>query len=195
MTRASKNSPRNRDLELVDTRQIRVPIAPPSCEEPEGIVSRYRYYQGNELRRQYYRQPPATQPLLVEYTVFKDTWILERIAARSLENRSGNSVRGPVRAEHGRIVDLGLSPSYLASKARRAANTSNHRTTDGPIQVRVKLLEQPVPVPAMCQVCKQPAMAHIREDRPSQGAYVGEGNERRYDHTAPSTETLWWCPS
>lgn len=174
--------------------EITVPVSPPATEMPQGITSQYRF---GDQRKHFLYAAPTQQPLRVSFEISVDQALLERIAARSQHNRSGKSVRGPVVAEHGRITDLGLSPSYIARIVRRAANNQNRSTVDGPLHVRVKLLEPPVPVPGVCRECKQPAMAHLREEEVKPGGYreLAPGQKyREWDHELTHVQVSFWCP-
>lgn len=132
-----------------------------------------------------------SQDVRVSYTLTQDQGMLEDLKLRARRNANGTSQRGPASATP---TEAKVKLDGVPSMVRHAANLAGLKITDGPLVVKVKLLERPAEAPLVCVHCKQPVEAHEHVTEASSGLWVGGRTYgAHYEADAPRTDHYWFC--
>jgi len=194
MTRSTRPSGKAAQLELVTTGETTVQITRPDAVPINAITGWTRQHTGG--RQSWHRQANPLQSVRVSYEVFRDPVMLADLCERSARNRNGKAIRGLAEAQHGKLVNEGLTPRAIAGLVQHAANLSTLRTSEGPASVRVRLLEPLEPFETICAKCKATFAEHEVLERLEQGDWtiqLSNGN-RGWDSEAEKLARYYLCP-
>ena len=156
-------------------------------------------HQKLDGRDQFVLERRPSEQLLVHYTVHTDPAMLADLERRANNNRSGTAVRGLGHAVAGQKATVDLNERIIASLVRRAANNDNHRTSEGPARVTVKLLEAQTGWEAICATCKHTWTEHEHVQVTRDGDWY-DGTDtlgravRLWNHELSHQESHWLCP-
>lgn len=179
-------------LQLVREGEMTVQVSQPWAPALPPMICTWQKKLGRETFRA--KQHPR-QAIRVSYQVFADPLQLASLEARANANKSGEAVRGWATCRAGGKAQLNMTDRRYALLVSQAANLASLKATEGPVSCKVKWLEQPEGVVAICQHCNQDIDAHDLHEETSRGKWVG-GRTRgaHYEPDAERIDRYYLCP-